>query len=140
MLPSTWPKGRFTGPVIVQALETAVDLDPRTGKAARARAIFNLHAATHRHRAFKPGGRATNGLNIAADRRPLLRPVDSQARILKNLNIAADIGLVKRARTTRRDDKVAGNGPGHRSVAHRLGPPRRHARVPRARRSKAAPT
>ncbi len=120
-------QSRLARSLIVLALEIAADLDPRPGKTAGPGAILDLHVAAHRHRAFEKGRGALIGLDIAADRRPLLQPVDGQARILRNLYVAANIRLVECAGSAGRHHQVAGNGPGHRPVANSVGGPRRDA-------------
>ena len=77
----------FAGSRIVDALEIAADPDTGADKAALLRALHDLNIAVHCHPAFEKREGAVSGLEVAADRRRLLRRVDGEARILQDLDV-----------------------------------------------------
>jgi hypothetical protein len=69
--------------------------------------VLDMDATSHRHPAFEKRGCAMIGLNIAVDRRWLLRSVDGETGILQNLHVPSDGNVRHGAGRIPRYDDVA---------------------------------
>ena len=97
----------FAGARIVGALEITPDLDAGADKAALLRALPDPDVPGHRHAAFEERKRAVIGVEIAVDRRRLLRCIDSETGILPNVHVPRDGCVGERARRAVGHDDVA---------------------------------
>ena len=71
----------FAASRTVDALKIPADFHAGADKPALLRALLNLHVSGHRHAALKKSGHAANRLDIATNRRRLLRCIDGKSCI-----------------------------------------------------------
>ena len=117
----------FAGPQIVGALEITPDLDAGADKATLLRALPDPDVSGHRHAAFEKRKRAVIGVDIAVDRRRLLRGIDSETGILQNVNVPGDGCIGQGARRAVGDDYVAIDRSRQSAGAGRVSSPNRRS-------------